>query len=113
MNVVSIRALLEYDRLPCFETLRADHNLELHDDSKAVAFISHTWLGDSHPDPGGCFFQLLRDVLTRGGLTHLRGSTDYRSCQHLAQRSVLTQLNGSPKTSVNTAVNTVLTHAPL
>ena len=45
-------------------------------------------------------------------LTHLRGSTDYRSCQHLAQRSVLTQLNGSPKTSVNTAVNTVLTHAP-
>ena len=45
-------------------------------------------------------------------LTHLRGSSDYRSCQHLAQRSVLTQLNGSPKTSVNTAVNTVLTHAP-
>ena len=35
---------------------------------------------------------------------HLRGSSDYRSCQHLAQRSVLTQLNGSPK-SVNTAVN--------
>ena len=30
----------------------------------------------------------------------------------MAQRSVLTQLNGSPKTSVNTAVNTVLTHAP-
>ena len=51
----------------------------------------------------------------RGGaltLTHLRGSTDYRSCQHLAQRSVLTQLNGSPKTSVNTAVNTVLIHPP-
>ena len=45
-------------------------------------------------------------------LTHLRGSSDYRSCQHLAQRSVLTQLNGSPKTSVNTAVNTVLTHPP-
>ena len=45
-------------------------------------------------------------------LTHLRGSTDYRSCQHLAQRSVLTQLNGSPKTSVNTAVNTVLIHPP-
>ena len=45
-------------------------------------------------------------------LTRLRGSSDYRSCQHLAQRSVLTQLNGSPKTSVNTAVNTVLTHAP-
>ena len=42
----------------------------------------------------------------------LRGSSDYRSCQHLAQRSVLTQLNGSPKTSVNTAVNTVLTHPP-
>ena len=49
------------------------------------------------------------DALT---LTRLRGSSDYRSCQHLAQRSVLTQLNGSPKTSVNTAVNTVLTHAP-
>ena len=51
----------------------------------------------------------------RGGaltLTHLRGSTDYRSCQHLAQRSVLTQLNGSPKTSVNTAVDTVLTRPP-
>ena len=39
-----------------------------------------------------------------GGLTlaHLRGSTDYRSCQHLAQRSVLAQSNGSPKTSVST-----------
>ena len=45
-------------------------------------------------------------------LTHLRGSSDYRSCQPLAQRSVLTQMNGSPKKSVNTAVNTVLTHPP-
>jgi len=42
--------------------------------------------------------------LRAGGLTlaHLRGSTDYRSCQHLAQRSVLAQSNGSPKTSVST-----------
>ena len=58
---------------------------------------------------------MFESVRARAGgltLTHLRGSSDYRSCQHLAQRSVLTQMNGSPKTSVNTAVNTVLTHPP-
>ena len=54
----------------------------------------------------------LRELARAGGLTltHLRGSSDYRSCQHLAQRSVLTQLNGSPKTSVDTAVNLSLIH---
>ena len=45
-------------------------------------------------------------------LAHLRGSTDYRSCQHLAQRSVLAQSNSSPKTSVSTAVSTVLARPP-
>ena len=70
--------------------------------------------GDGAEDSEG-LLELALLVAARPGaltLTHLRGSTDYRSCQHLAQRSVLTQLNGSPKTSVNTAVNTVLKHPP-
>lgn len=66
MYVLPISSLLEYDQLPGYEQLRADDRLELHDEHKPTAFISHTWLGSAHPDdPEGSFFLLLKDVLTR------------------------------------------------
>ena len=52
MYVLPISSLLEYDQLPGYEQLRADDRLELHDEHKPTAFISHTWLGSAHPDPG-------------------------------------------------------------
>ena len=88
----------------------AQHTPHVHHTTTLLTKHTHTNLQYAVWRAPAC----LRGWSRAGGLTltHLRGSSDYRSCQHLAQRSVLTQLNGSPKTSVNTAVNTVLIHPP-
>jgi len=65
MVVVPIRVLMEYQTFPVFEQLFAAEQLEEWSADKQTVFISHTWLGNDHPDPAGEKFGLLLDVLTR------------------------------------------------
>eukprot|EP00398_MALV-I-01_sp_L67-1_P000112 gene112-643_t len=65
MHCVKIQDLLDFDKLPDHDTVKAMGKLVVPGaaDKRPILFVSHQWLGFTHPDPTNQQFEVLKGAL--------------------------------------------------